>query len=404
MFNVQILQSTLMSVLNYLEPTVGKNATNMGDDCICMDSTNTGTCKFFTSNTIEFAQLEALCANATTVDKAPYVNFKRFKGIVSTIPATEYVTLTDSGNNELLISWAMKKTPIKLTGNANGMLLAPSVFSNTPMVMNDLPFHFLKDAATKASNIIQESVSNTLMNCIKLSIGNPDVTVEAIDVNSKRTFFMSQQIGNATVPQVYHLEAAKLAKALKMFEDYPDVELGDENNTTLIRSTSTKPAGCKTADIIDTMYAIRNLAGTFPMVSQYYSSTYLPMEYITVNKSELLSSITRIKAVMDNSTTVPPSIIVKADKGEFNLSYASTYGQIDDMVDTDNVITTPFNASFNYKNFEEVVKNIPSEFIDIGVMQKTHANFIVRGSNTGTNVYNTGDMYSILSQNTPKTP
>ena len=401
MFNVQILQSTLMMVLNYLEPTVGKNATNMGDDCICMDSTNTGTCKFFTSNMIEFAQLEAICANATTPDRAPYVNFKRLKGIISTIPSTEYVTLADSGTNELLISWAMKKTPIKLIGNLNGMVTAPAVFSSLPTVMNDLPVQFLRDAATKASNIIQESVANTLMNCIRLQIGNPDVTVEAIDVNSKRTFFMSQQIGNAVVPQTYHLEAAKLAKALKMFEDYPDVELGVDNNITLIRSTSPKPSSCKTIDIIDTMYAIRNLTGNFPAVSQYYSSTYLPMEYIAVNKAELLNSIARIKAVMDNSTTVPPSIVIKVDKGEFNLNYASTYGQIDDMVDTDNSVTTPFGASFNYKNFEEVVKNIPSEFIDIGVMQKTQANFIVRGSNTGNNVYSNGDMYSILSTNMP---
>lgn len=401
MFNVQILQSTLMSVLNYLEPIVGKNATNMGDDCICMDSTNTGTCKFFTSNMIEFAQLEAICANATTPDRAPYVNFKRFKGIISTIPVTEYVTLTDSGANELLISWAMKKTPIKLTGNLNGMITAPSVFSSVPVIMNDLPFHFLRDAATKASNIIQESVSNTLMNCIKLTIGNPDITVEAIDVNSKRTFFMSKQIGNATTPQVYHLEAGKLSKALKMFEDYPDIEIGDENNTTLIQSSSPKPSCCKTTDIVDTMYATRNLAGNFPVVSQYYNSTYLPMEYITVNREELLKSIARIKAVTDDGTTIPPSVMIKVDKGEFNLSYSSVYGQIDDLIDTDNTVTIPFVASFNYKNFEEVIKNIPSVFIDIGVMQKTSANFIVRGSNTGSNVYNVGDMYSILSTNIP---
>lgn len=401
MFNIQILQSTLMTVLNYLEPTVGKNAMNMGDDCICMESTDTGTCKFFTSDTIEFAQLEAICANSTTQNKAPYVNFKRLKGIISTIPATEYITITDSGTNELLINWAMKKTPIKLIGNLNGMVALPAVFSSEPAVMNDLPYQFLKDAATKASNIIQESVSNTLMNCIKLHVDNPDVTVEAIDVNSKRTFFMSEKIGNAITPQVYHLEASKLSKALKMFEDYQDIELGIDNNMTLIKSSSPKPSGCKTADIIDTMYAIRNLTGVFPAVSQYYSSTYLPAEYITVNKTDLLNSIGRIKAVVDNSLTVPPSITIKVDKGEFNLNYVSTYGEIDDMVDTDNSITTPFGASFNYKNLEEIIKNIPSDFIDIGVMQKTSANFIIKGSNTSNNTYTEGDMYSILSVNTP---
>lgn len=401
MFNIQILQSTLMSVLNYLEPTVGKNAMNLGDDCISMISTNTGTCEFFTSNTIEFAKLEAICANATVPDKAPYVNFKRLKSIISTIAPTEYVTLSDSGTNELLISWAMKKTPIKLAGNLNGMISVPTVFMTPPAVMNDIPAQFLRDAAIKASNIIQDSVANTLMNCIKLHIGNPDVTVEAIDINTKRTFFMSQQIGNASVPETYHLEASKLAKALKMFEDYPDIELGTDNSLTLIKSTSPKPSNCKTSDIIDTMYAIRNLSGTFPLISQYYSPTYLPVEYITVNKSELLNSIARIKAVVDNSTTVSPTIGIKVDKGEFNLNYTSVYGEIDDMVDTDNSVTTPFGANFNYKNFEEIIKNIPSNFIDIGIMQKTVSNFIVRGSNTGSNVYSAGDMYTILSVNTP---
>ena len=372
---------------------------NLGDDCICMESTDTGSCRFFTSNTLEFALLEAICANSTNHAMAPCVNFKRLKGIISTIPSTEYVTLKDSGTNDLLISWAMKKTPIKLTGNINNMISVPSVFTTSPLIMNDLPTKFLKDAATKASNIIQDSVANTLMNCIKLSINTPDVTVEAIDVNTKRTFFMTQPIGNTTTPQSYHLEASKLAKALKMFEDYPDIEIGDENNITLIKSSSPKPNGCKTVDIIDTMYAIRNLAGAFPVVSQYYTATYLPMEYITVNKAELLNSIARIKAVVDNSTTVPPSITINADKGEFNLNYISTYGEIDDMVDTDNSITVPFGASFNYKNFEEVIKNIPCEFVDIGIMQKTNSNFIVRGSNTGNNVYTGGDMYTILSTN-----
>ena len=71
------------------------------------------------------------------------------------------------------------------------------------------------------------------------------------------------------------------------------------------------------------------------------------------------------------------------------------------MVDTDNSVITPFGANFNYKNFEEIIKNIPSNFIDIGIMQKTVSNFIVRGSNTGSNVYSVGDMYTILSVNTP---
>ena len=82
MFEVVILQETLKTVLDYLSPTVGKNSQNLGDDCISLESTDTGSCILYTTNTFESTAIEVICSNSTQAATAPYVNFKRFKGII----------------------------------------------------------------------------------------------------------------------------------------------------------------------------------------------------------------------------------------------------------------------------------------------------------------------------------
>lgn len=108
MFEVVILQETLKVALDYLAPTVGKNAQNLGDDCISLQSTDTGSCILYTTNTYESTVIEVICSNSTQSATAPYVNFKRFKGIIESIPSTEYITIKE-GVNQLLISFSMRK-------------------------------------------------------------------------------------------------------------------------------------------------------------------------------------------------------------------------------------------------------------------------------------------------------
>ena len=62
MFSVSIEQRVLATALKYLQPTVGKNSTQLGDNCISMQTTGNGSIKLYTTNTIEFTELEAIVA------------------------------------------------------------------------------------------------------------------------------------------------------------------------------------------------------------------------------------------------------------------------------------------------------------------------------------------------------
>ena len=111
MFNISIEQSVLMKALEYLEPTVGKNSTGLGDNCLSMQTTGNGSVEMYTTNTIEFTKLEAIVAvGGNTQDVAPYVDFKRFKAIISSIPTNEIVSI-EANVNDLLINFALKNIP-----------------------------------------------------------------------------------------------------------------------------------------------------------------------------------------------------------------------------------------------------------------------------------------------------
>lgn len=392
MFEVVILQSTLKIALDYLAPTVGKNSQNLGDDCISLEATDVGSCILYTTNTIESSVLEVVCSNATKAATAPYVNFKRFKGIIDSIPANEYVTIKE-GVNQLLISFSMRKTPIIINADNNGMIAKPAIISSLPTDMAEIPVSFFNSIITKANSIIKESVTTQIMNCVKLTIGNPSVTAEAIDVTSKRTFMMTDSFGVCNTPQTFLIETSKMAKSLKLLEYYTNFEIGSDKAFIVIRGT--KPINSN-GNIIDSYYVLRQLSGTFPNVAQYYGAAYAPAEYITVNKNDILNSIARIKAIGDD-TSFGTGITIKADKGEFGVSFNSQYGQLDDPIDVYNGIKGSFGMIFNHKEFEEVLKNITTDYVDIGLMTGTTSNFIIKPSGSS---YTGTDKFTMISRAT----
>ena len=402
MFEIVVLQETLKTVLEYLSPTVGKNSQNLGDDCIHMESTNTGSCILYTTNTVESTVIEVTCSNSTQAAIAPHVNFKRFKGIIDSIPSNEYITIKE-GVNQLLISFSMRKTPIVLTANNCGMISMPQIISSSPQMI-DFPVEFFNKVITKATTIINDSSTVQIMNCIKLTIGNPTVTAEAIDVNSKRTFFMTDSFGTCSNKEEFLIEASKMSKSLKLLEDFTDFEIGHDNAFVLIKggnrpSVINRKHPTASNDILEVYYVLRKLNGMFPNVSQYYTATYQPAEYITVNKTDILNSIARIKALGD-STSFNTGISIKVDKNEFNVSFNSQHGQLNDPIDVLNSINGSFNMTFNHKEFEEILKSIQADYVDIGVMTGTASNFIIKGNSTSNGSYTETDKFSMLSKAT----
>ena len=407
MFEIVVLQESLMTVLNYLEPTVGKNSQNLGDDCISLTTTDTGSCVLYTTNTLESTLIELICSNSTQAAQAPYVNFKRFKGIIASIPSTEYITIKE-GVNQLMISFSLRKTPIVINANNTGMVPHPSIIDTPPSSMVDLPVDFFNDIIIKSAAIIQDSSTVQTMNCIKLTVGNPDVTAEAIDVNSKRTFMMTERFGTCANPEVFLIEASKMAKSLKLFEDFTDIEIGHDRAFILMQGAA-RPALLNrkhqnaSNDILSVQYCIRQLNGAFPNIAQYYTPTFAPSEYITVNKEDVLKSIARIKAIGDD-TSFLSGISIKADKTEFAIEFASQYGNLEDSVEVLTPINGSFGMVFNHKQLEEVLKNIPADYIDIGAMQGAVGNFMVKGNSVSGNAYAGTDKFTITSMVQNQTP
>lgn len=409
MFEVVILQETLKTVLDYLSPTVGKNSQNLGDDCISLEATDTGSCILYTTNTFESTVIEVTCSNSTQAATAPYVNFKRFKGIIESIPSSEYITIKE-GVNQLLISFSMRKTPVVLNANNCGMIPKPQIINSLPQMI-DFPVDFFNKIVTKATTIINDSPTVQIMNCIQITVENPSVTAEAIDVNSKRTFFMSDNFGTCSSKVQFLIEASKMAKSLKLFEDFTDFEIGHDNSFTVIKGGN-RPAVHNrkhqnaSNDILEVYYVLRQLSGMFPNVAQYYTATYQPTEYITVNKADIINSITRIKAIGDD-TSLQSGISIRADKNEFNITFNSQHGQLSDPIDILNGIQGTFNMVFNHKEFEEIIKNIQADYIDIGLMNGTNCNFLIKGHSTTNGAYTETDKFTMLSkaignqQNTP---
>lgn len=404
MFEVVVLQETLKTALDYLSPTVGKNSLNLGDDCISLESTDTGSCILYTTNTVEATVIEVVCSNSTQKATAPYVDFKRFKGIIESIPSNEYITIKE-GVNQLLISFSMRKTPIIINANNTGMIGKPLIINNAQVKMIDFPVDFFNKIVTKASSIINDSSTVQLMNCIKITVGSPDVTAEAIDVNSKRTFMMTDSFGSCSTKETFLIEASKMKKSLKLFEDYTDFEIGHDNSSIIIKggtkSTNVKHPNASN-DITDVCYILRQLNGTFPNVAQYYTQQYQPLEFISVDKSDIMSSIARIKAIGDNSS-FQNGILIKADKNECSVSFNSAYGQLDDPIDVYNGIQGSFNMIFNHKELEEILNNIQTDYVDIGLMNGSSSNFIIKpnsmvSASSGV-LYNGTDKFTMISRN-----
>lgn len=399
MFNVTIEQCALMKALEYLEPTVGKNSTGVGDNCLSMESTTAGSILMYTTNTIEFTEVEVIATtNTNGTFLAPYVDFKRFKGIIATVPPSEYITLEQSVN-DLLITFSLRSKPIRLVGCTNGMLPMPSF--NAPTEMVTLTKNFVKNTIDKASLIITDSQMASLYNCVKFSTDDINVTAEAIDINSKRTYVSKFTGGAHKNPKKDILiEAPKFKKSLKIFEDYNEIEMLMDSNIIMLSGGDPVSQYRKKSkgNISEVNYYVRQLSGAFPNVSSYF--TNMPNDFITISREDLLNSISRVKAIGDEAS-FKTGVAISANKSNFEVRFSSSYGDIVDPVDVSTGTNTPFNAIFKHDTLEDLIKALSdSSYLDIALMPKTQGNFIIRnGSGSGSSTTNstTNDMFSLSS-------
>ena len=193
-----------------------------------------------------------------------------------------------------------------------------------------------------------------------------------------------------------------MVKSLKLFEDFTDFEIGHDNGFIIIRggnrpATYNRKHQTASNDIIGVWYVLRQLNGVFPNVAQYYTATYQPTEYITVNKTDIINSIARIKAIGDD-ISFHTGISIKVDKNDFSVSFSSQYGELNDPIDVFKGIQGSFNMIFNHKEFEEILKNIQADYIDIGLMNGSTGNFIIKGNSTANGAYTGTDKFTMISR------
>ena len=376
MFKISIEQKVLIKALEYLEPTVGKNATGLGDNCVAMATTGNGSLEMYTTNTLEFTRLEAIVAvGGNTKDIAPYVDFKRFKTIISSSPANDVVSI-EASVNDILISFALKKKPIKLAGCNNGMIPLPTNQFSTSATVT-VPNGLVKQATDNVCSIVIDSKASPIYNCMRIFTSGIEVEISALDMTNKRTFIQSGVATNNNPQQEILLEASKLKKSLKLFEDYNELEFYMDQ--TMVRVDGADPVSAlaqKTGGMISNIsYFARRVTGAFP---SNIKASYVPApaEFSEINKQELLNCFTRIKAVEDQ--TNGGIIGFEIDGSNAIISLTSSYGDVEDNIVTENTVSRTFKTMFKYENLSDIMKVIETDTFEIGVLPAHPTNYVIK--------------------------
>ena len=377
MFDITIEQSVLAKALDYLEPTVGKGNTNLGENCISMATTGNGSIEMYTTNSVEFTKLEAIVSfGGNTQEQAPYVDFKRFAAIIKSIPSNEVISIKASVN-DLLINFALKKTPIKLVGDSNGMIPLPSnnfVVNAQPMT---IPYALLYNALNNVCCIITDSVSTPIYNCMRIYTDQTNVEITALDMNGKRTFVQSGLATGLNPTSDILIEASKLKKSFKIFENYTEIEMVMDNNIICIKGDVPVSAHTQTANgmVSEIVYYARRLNGSYPT---NIKSTFapLPVEFSEINKEELLNSISRVKALEDSSTG--GNITFEVNGNTAIISTSSAYGNLEDSITTENTISSSFKTTFKYTSLSDIMKVIDTNSFEIGVLPNHPTNYVIK--------------------------
>jgi len=382
MFSISIEQRVLMKALEYLEPTVGKNATGQGDNCLCMKTTGNGSVEMYTTNTIEFTKLEAIVAlGGNTQEVAPHVDFKRFKAIISSIPSHEIISL-EAQVNDLLINFALKKTPIKLVGCTNGMMALPqNQFPSSTMVT--LNKDAIKQAVENVCSIVTENSTTPIYNCMRIYTNGMNAEVTALDTTHKRTFAKNWLATGNNPNQEILLEANKFKKSIKLFEDYNELEFYMDQNmvrvdgTDMVASYYQKTQGM----IMNISYFARRLAGAFPTNISANFTSAPPTEYVEINREELANCFTRIKAIEDQTTNGLVGFEVSGNGIAVTMN--SAYGNIEDNITAENTVSRTFKTVFKYDNLNDIMRVIGTDTFQLGVLPNHPNNYVVKskGSN-----------------------
>ncbi len=395
MFDVTVEQPMLYKALEYLEPTVGKNAHGLNDHCLYMQTTTAGSMEMYTTNSVEYTALELIVGTASTgVSNAPCVDFKRFKTIIGSIPVGCMVKIV-ANVDDLIISFGTPAKKIKLVGCNGNMIPLP----NSNFTVDDnvsIPKDALSQALTKVCAIVSDNETNPIYNCMRIATDDLDIEFTALDIACKRTFVSKAKATGSNKGQVVLLEASKMKRSLKLFEDYNEIVVAMNGNLILVQADDpVAQLSMKTKGMITNIrYYCRRLSGNFPSnIAKNF--TPAPQEFMEVSTNEFLNCCRRVKAIEDK--TSGGIIHVKTQGEDLNVSMKTTQGFVNEDVITIHNPAVSFDTNFKYTNLTDIVKSFTTTTFQIAVLPSYPMNYVIRA---------TGDlntMYTVPSMNVTQT-
>lgn len=379
MFSICIQQDVLMSALNYLEPTVGKNISGFSDNCISIKSNGLGGAELYTTNTIEFTMVEAILSSAGNIpEQCPLVDFKRFKTIISSIPSSEIITIEENTFGELIIKFSLKKTPVVLATSPGAAIPLPTnAFPASGIIT--IPKASIKMATDNASTIIHEGGPNPIYTCVRIYTTGNQVEVTALDMMGKRTFVQNFTATNNNRTGDVLVEANKLKRSMKIFENWNELEFNMDANMIMITgvdpiSTSSQKTG---GMIPSVSYYCRRLTGQFP---GNIAANLIPMptEFIEINSQDMKECLMRVKAIEDSASL--GTIGFDCTGNNIVITCNSAYGNIEDEIPIERATTQAFKTSFRHQQLNEIIKTLNSENFMIGALPNHPSNFVIKAS------------------------
>lgn len=346
MFNVQVLKDDLMLALSAIESTVGNNSQNLGDDCVAITDTGNNSLELYTTNGIEFSRVTIILTSGSAgkVERMPYVNFKRFKTMIDSIPDKEYVTIKASVN-DIEFTYGTRKKPLKLAGSSNGMIPLPTTNGVEITINKDI----IQKGLNGACSIIKDDGTSALTNCILISTNSYDVEITAADVKNNRMFLHRGKTTDSNTGEVL-IEANKFKKAFKLFAEFKDIIFENGQSVTKVSGSDALQGNT----IIEAEYFVRTLAGNYPKtIANMFNNV---TEYAVVNKDEVNASLIRINAIED-TVIGAGTLDLSIDRNIVNIVKKSQYGTVEDSFNAENEISTPIKDTFKAKPLTEVLKN-----------------------------------------------
>jgi len=352
MFNVQVDRNDLFRAIEAVSSTVGNNSQNLGDDCISITDMGNFEMEIYTTNSVEFSKVNISMASGTASsskpEKMPFVNFKRFKSMIESIPTGEYVTIK-SNVNDIEITYGTRQKPLKLTGSSNGMIPLPTVQGINEITIDK---NIIENSIKEATTIINDDATNALASCIRISCNSYNVEVTSIDTKNNRMYMHKATSTESNIGDVL-IEGNKFKKALKLFTDFRDLNF--ESNNNVIKVFGSDINAYANSSLLSAEYYSRVLAGNYPTnISSMFDNI---SEYAKVNKDELKNSLIRINAIEDN-TIGSGTMDLTIDNNFINIVKTSQYGTVEDSFGIENTITSPIKDTFKSKALAEILKNI----------------------------------------------